>query len=111
MKEMPKIAELVKKYGDKVAFVSICTDDSLKTYRNYLKMNPKYNWTILFNGSSPKGNTALEQYNVKGLPAFFFINSYGNLAQSPAQSPTQGFEYKLKALFKPKKKDTKIGIR
>lgn len=111
MKEMPKIAELVKKYGDKVAFVSICTDDSLKTYRNYLKMNPKYNWTILYNGSSPKGSTALEQYNVKGLPAFFFINSYGNLAQSPAHSPTQGFEYKLKALFKPKKKDTKIGIR
>lgn len=111
MKEMPKVAELVKKYADKVVFVSICTDDSLKTYKNYLKANPKYNWTILFNNSSPKGSTAYDQYNVKGLPAFFFINSYGNLAQSPAPSPSQGFEYKLKALFKPKKKDTKIGIR
>ena len=69
------------------------------------------NWTILFNNSVQKGSTAYDLYNVKGLPAFFFINSYGNLAQSPAQSPTQGFEYKLKALFKPKKKDTKIGIR
>lgn len=111
MKEMPKIAELVKKYADKVVFVSICTDDSLKTYKSYLKSNPKYNWTILFNNSSPKGSTAYDRYNVKGLPAFFFINSYGNLAQSPAPSPSQGFEYKLKALFKPKKKDTKIGIR
>lgn len=111
LKEMPKIADLVKKYADKVVFVSICTDDSLKTYKNYLKANPKYNWTILYNNSAPKGNTAYDLYNVKGLPAFFFINSYGNLAQSPAQSPTQGFEYKLKALFKPKKKDTKIGIR
>ena len=110
MKEMPKIAELVKKYGDKVVFVSICTDDSVKTFRNYLKQNPKYNWTILHGDCRLEG-CASDLYNVKGLPAFFFINSYGNLAQSPAQSPTQGFEYKLKALFKPKKKDTKIGIR
>lgn len=111
LKEMPKIADLVKKYADKVTFVSICTDDSLKTYKNYLKANPKYNWTILFNNSVPKGSTAYDLYNVKAIPAFYFINSYGNLAQSPAQSPTQGFEFKLKALFKPKKKDTKIGIR
>lgn len=111
MKEMPKLAELVKKYGDKVVFISICTDDSLKTYKNYLKANPKYNWTILFNNSVPKGSTARDLYNVKGLPAFFFINQFGNLAQSPAKSPTQGFEFKLKALFKPKKSDTKIGIR
>ena len=111
MKEMPKIADLVKKYADKVTFISICTDDSLKTFKNYLKANPKYNWTILYNNSAPNGSTAYDLYNIKALPAFFFINSYGNLAQSPAQSPTQGFEYKLKALFKPKKKDTKIGIR
>lgn len=111
MKEMPKLAELVKKYSDKVIFISICTDDSLKTYKNYLKANPKYNWTILFNNSMPKGSTARDLYNVKGLPAFFFINQFGNLAQSPAKSPTQGFEFKLKALFKPKKSDTKIGIR
>jgi len=110
MKEMPKIAELVKKYADKVAFVSICTDDSVKIFKNYLKQNPKYTWTILQDGKGFE-SSSFNKYNLKGLPAFFFINSYGNLAQSPAQSPTQGFEYKLKSLFKPKKKDTKIGIR
>lgn len=111
MKEMPKIADLVKKYADKVVFVSICTDDSIKTFKNYLKTYPKYNWTILFNNSVTKGSTARDLYNVKAVPAFFFINQFGNLAQSPAQSPTQGFEYKLKAIFKPRKSDTKIGIR
>ena len=111
LKEMPKIADLFKKYGDKVAFVSICTDDSIKTYKDYLKMNPKYTWPILFNNSAAKGSTAYDLYKLKGLPAFFFINQFGTLAQSPATAPTQGFEYKLKALFKPKKKDTKIGIR
>jgi thiol-disulfide isomerase/thioredoxin len=108
MKEMPKIADLVKKYGDKVSFVSICTDDSLKTYKEYLRANPKYTWTILWNGA--KNGSAYEKYNLKGVPAFFFINQYGNLANSPAKSPTQGFEYKLKAIFKPKKSNNKIGI-
>jgi hypothetical protein len=108
LKEMPKIADLVRKYSDKVSFVSICTDDSLKTYKDYLKNNPKYTWTILWNG--PKSGSAYEKYNLKGVPAFFFINPYGNLAHSPAKSPTQGFEYKLKAIFKPKKSENKIGI-
>ena len=108
---MPKIADLVKKYVDKVVFISVCTDDSLKTFKNYLKSNPKYTWNILYNNSSPKGSTAYDLYNIKALPAFFFINSYGNLAQSPAKPATQGFESKLRALFKPKKSDTKIGIR
>lgn len=111
LKEMPKMAELVKKYGDKVTFISICTDDSIKNYKNYLKANPKYTWPIWYNKAGNDGKTAYDVYNLKAVPAFFFINQFGNLAQSPATAPTQGFEYKLKALFKPKKKDTKIGIR
>lgn len=111
LKEMPKIADLVKKYGDKMLFVSICTDDSIKTYKDYLRANPKYTWPILYNNGGVKGKTAYDVYNLKTVPAFFFINQFGNLAQSPATAPTEGFEYKLKVLFKPKKKDTKIGIR
>jgi len=111
LKEMPKIAELNKKYGDKVSFISICTDDSIKTFKAYLKANPKYNWQIVFNNSEQKGSTAKDLYNVKGVPAFFFINQFGNLMQSPAQPASQGFEYKLRALFKPKRSNTKIGIR
>lgn len=111
LKELPKTADLVKKYGDKVVFINICTDDSINSYKKFLKANPKYNWTILYNGERTNKRTAYNLYNIKGVPAFFFINQFGNLAQSPATFPTQGFEYKLKILFKPKKKDTKIGIR
>ncbi len=111
LKEMPKIADLVKKYGDKMMFVSICTDDSIKTYKEYIRANPKFTWPILYNNGGQRGKTAYDVYNLQTVPAFFFINQFGNLAQSPATAPTQGFEYKLKALFKPKKKDTKIGIR
>lgn len=111
MKEMQKINDLYKKYADKVTFISICTDDSIKLYKEYLKANPKYPWLIAFNNSETKGSTAKDLYYVKGLPAFYFINNYGNILQSPAISPSQGFEYKLKALFKPKKGNTKTGIR
>ncbi|MBS1637423.1 MAG: TlpA family protein disulfide reductase [Bacteroidetes bacterium] len=108
--EMPKIADLKKKYNDKVTFISICTDDSLKTYKDYLKANPKFDWVILFNDNS-KPRSAKELYNIKGVPAFFFINVAGQLAQSPAQAPSQGIEYKFKALFRPSKKNTIPGIR
>jgi thiol-disulfide isomerase/thioredoxin len=111
LKEMPKILELNKKYADKMVFISICTDDSLKTYKEFLRANPKYTWTILFNNSETKGKTAKDLYKIKGLPAFFFINNYGNLVQSPAIAPTQGFESKLKGVFKVKKGNTKTGIR
>lgn len=111
LKEMPKIADLVKKYGDKMSFVSICTDDSLKTYKDYLRANPKYNWTILFNNSAPAGHTARDVYKLKGVPAFFFINNYGNLVQSPALAPTQGFESRLRGIFRVKKGNMKTGIR
>lgn len=109
LNEMPKVMDLVKKYGDKVSFISICTDDSIKTYKEYIKANPKYTWTILYNGTAY--SSAKKVYNIKGVPACFFINNYGTLMQSPAQTPTQGFEFKLKALFKPKRSGNKIGIR
>lgn len=108
--EMPKIADLKKKYNDKVTFISICTDDSIKTFKEYLKANPKFDWVILFNNNS-KPHSAKELYNIKGVPAFFFINMAGQLAQSPAQAPSQGIEYKFKALFRPSKKNTIPGIR
>lgn len=111
LKELPKLADLVKKYNDKVVFISICTDKDFKSYQYFLKTNPKYNWSIWYNQGNNQEKSAYQLYNLKAVPAFFFINQFGNLAQSPATAPSQGFEYKLKVLFKPKKKDTKIGIR
>lgn len=111
LKEMPKTADLRKKYGDKVVFISISLDDSLQTFKNYLKANPKFDWTILFNNSEMNGATARDHYNVKGVPAFFFITPQGQLVQSPAPSPSEGMEYKFKGLFRAKRKDTIPGIR
>lgn len=111
LKEMPKIAAIKKKLGDKVVFVSICLDDSLKSYTNYLKANPKFDWSIWYNYDKNISKTAKENYFVTGNEAYFLVNNFGYLVQSPAPSPSNGIEFKLNSLFKPVKKNTKTGIR
>lgn len=111
MKEMNKIAALRKKYMDKVNFVSVCLDDSLSSYTDYMKQNPKYDWPIWFNNVGGVKQTAKELYNVVGTESYFLINKQSVLALSPATSPSQGIEYKFNAIFKPTRRNTKPGIR
>ncbi len=107
-KEMQKIIDLKKKFNDKVTFISVCLDDSVKSYKAYLKANPKQDWVILHQA---KNSTAKQVYNIKSLSGFFFINPQMQLAQSPALMPSEGIEYKFNALFRPRKKNTIIGVR
>jgi len=111
LKEMGKIAALRKKFGDKINFVSICLDDSLSSYTNFIKQNPKYDWSIWFNNIGGVKKTARELYNIVGTEAYFLINNFGTLSLSPAISPSKGIEYKFNAIFKPTRKNTKVGIR
>ncbi len=111
LKEMPKIAALKKKFADKMVFVSVCLDDSLKTFTNYIKTNPKLDWNIWYNYDKTISLTAKETYFVTGTQAYFLINNFGYLAQSPAQSPSNGIEFKLNSIFKPARRTTKTGIR
>lgn len=108
LKEMRKIIDLKKKFGDKMVFVSVCLDDSIKLYKQYLKANPKQDWTILF---QDKNSNARQVYNIKSLSGFFFINQQMQLAQSPAPAPSEGIEYKFNSLFRPRKKNTIPGVR
>ncbi len=111
LKEMAKISALKKLYGDKLVFISICVDDSLKSYTNYLNTNSKFDWTIWYNNDKQFTQTAKEKYNVIGSEAYFLINNFGYIAQSPALAPSAGIEYKFNALFKIKRRQTKTGIR
>jgi hypothetical protein len=108
LREMQKITELKKQFNDKVTFVSVCLDDSVKSYFSYLKANPKQDWVILHQSQF---SNAKQAYNIKSLSGFFFINPQMQLAQSPALMPSEGIEYKFNALFRKRKKNTIIGIR
>lgn len=97
MPELKAITDLKKQFGNKIAFISISLDESIETMKEFRKKNPKYNWTFLYGGDAAK---VKEDYSVKATPAFFLINSFGKLAQYPAQSPSQGVEVKMKELTK-----------
>lgn len=68
-------------------FVSVCLDDSLNSFMEYIQQNPKYDWPIWFNNVGGVKQTAKELYNVIGTEAYFLINNYGTLALSPATDP------------------------
>ena len=108
LKEMQKITDLKKKFNDKVTFISICINDSVKTYKQYLKSNPKQDWVILHQAAN---STARRAYNITSLSGYFFINQQLQLVQSPALTPSEGIEYKFHALFRPKRKNTITGVR
>lgn len=110
-REMYKIAALKKKMGDRLLFVSICTDDSLSAYTGFLKTNPKLDWNIWYNSDKRIDRNAKESYYITGNEAYFLIDNNGYLAQSPALSPSGGIEYKLNSIFKPTRKNIKTGIR
>ncbi|MES2566321.1 MAG: redoxin domain-containing protein [Bacteroidota bacterium] len=107
-KEMRKIIDLRKKFNDKITFISVCLDDSVKSYKAYLKTNPKQDWIILHQAAT---SSAKQNYNIKTLSGFFFISPQMQLAQSPALIPSEGIEYKFNALFRPRKKNTIPGVR
>lgn len=108
LKEMQKIIELKKKFNDKVTFISVCLDDSLKTYKTYLKTNPKQDWVILYQSNQ---SNAKQVFNVNGFSGYFFMNSQMQMIQSPALKPSEGIEYNFNSLFRPKRKNTITGVR
>jgi thiol-disulfide isomerase/thioredoxin len=101
MQELKKEEQLYRKYGDKVMFISICTDDDTILFKNFVKQNPNYKWTFLYGGGNKK---PIEAYNVKSMPVYYLISPDGYLLQSPASKPDEGIEFKFNQIFKIKNK-------
>jgi thiol-disulfide isomerase/thioredoxin len=104
--EMKEIADLKKKYGDKVIFISISLDEKIEDFKKFCDKNPKYDWVMLHFGAD---KSVKDRYYVKALPTYYFINQEGKLILSPAITPSEGFELKLKEMFSPKDKKKEKG--
>lgn len=111
LREMAKIADLHRRYGHKVTFLSICLDDSLGAYKKFLRDNPKYGWNIWYNSDRSLTRTAKDHYNVVGTEAYFFISNLGDIVQNPATAPSEGIEYKFNSIFKIRQRPTRTGLR
>ena len=101
LQEMKEIADMKKKFGDKVTFISISVDENEEDFKKFLEKNPKYDWIFLWYGND---KSVKKKYNVKAIPTYYFINPEGRLVNSPALTPRQGFEGILHQLFDKKKR-------
>ncbi|MGE0568452.1 MAG: TlpA family protein disulfide reductase [Bacteroidia bacterium] len=111
MREMAKLASLVKTYGSKLLFISICVDNTYEEYINYLKENPKYQWAIWYDNVEGLKQSGEDLYNIINGEGYFLIDNFGTLSLSPADAPSKGIQYRFDAIFKPTRKTRVIGIR
>lgn len=88
LKEMKIIEKLYQKYKNKVAFVSICTDNDKDKIKELLKENPGYTWTFLQN----KDRELMQAYEVRTLPTYILIDQQGNILRFPAPRPGGNIE-------------------
>lgn len=86
--ETKVVADLQKKYGDKVQFVTITINNDFEETREFVKRN-SYTWNFLIAGTDHK---VLEDYNVKSVPEYFLISGGGKFVQSPALRPDRGID-------------------
>lgn len=101
MEQFKKQEQLHKKFGDKIIFISISTDEDTNAFKSFVKQNPKYNWYFLHAGA---GRQVISKYNAATVPVYYFINRQGNFIQSPAMKPDEGIEKKFNEVLKIKPK-------
>jgi hypothetical protein len=98
IQEIDLIRELDKKYGKKIAFVSICTSVNESKILAFINRN-KYKWVFLNAAGSTK---LLKDYDVLSYPSFYLIDKESNILRCPADRPTGNIERTLDMLFKQK---------
>jgi peroxiredoxin len=98
--ELRYMAELQKKYGKTIQFVSVSMDDDTAAWKKFMKANPKYNWLNLHYDFD---NRIKENYNLFGYPIGYIIDPDGKFYASPADKPSGDLEYVLYRIQNPKK--------
>ncbi|HTF06225.1 MAG TPA: TlpA disulfide reductase family protein [Bacteroidia bacterium] len=98
--ELRYMAELQKKYGKQIAFVSISVDEDTTAWKKFMKANPKYNWMNLHYDFNSK---IKEDYSLFGVPVGFLIDPEGKFYASPADNPSGDLEYLLHRVAFPTK--------
>jgi len=92
----PLLRELQNKYQENLTLLTISIDNSYEEMKSGLKTKG-YPWHFLFYGKQEK---LLIDYDVKVFPSYVLIDPKGNLINSFAPSPVEGFETYFKEKLK-----------
>jgi L-2-hydroxyglutarate oxidase LhgO len=74
----------------------ISTEENFESMKRFVE-SKNYPWTVLHYGNQEE---ILKKYNVKVMPAYFFITPDGKLSLSPAPSPSEKIEWKIFQIMK-----------
>jgi cytochrome oxidase Cu insertion factor (SCO1/SenC/PrrC family) len=97
--ELRYMAELQKRYGKKIVFVTVSVDEDTLAWKAFLKANPKYNWTMLHFDFRQKTK---EDYNLYSVPAGYIIDPEGKFYAAPVDNPSGDVEYLLYRIANPR---------
>ncbi|MEI7596503.1 MAG: TlpA disulfide reductase family protein [Bacteroidota bacterium] len=95
IEELKAIDTIQKKYGDKVEFVNISTDDSLNEIKDAIS-NYKIKQNIYHFGID---KDIIDLYNIKSIPSSVLIDEFGNIIACPALKPSENMLGYLNKLF------------
>ena len=88
LREMKIMETLHKQYKNKVAFISICTDNDKSKIKSLLKENPNYSWTFVHLTE----RELMQAYEVRTLPTYILIGKEGEILRFPAPRPGGNIE-------------------
>jgi len=106
LQQLKIIPALKKKYGERITFVSISTDKSNYSLKNFCDKNPKYDWLFLYDNTNGQLKS---NYEIKIMPTYFLIDPNGKFLQVPAASPDEDIDRVFYDITKPKAKVHGVG--
>jgi peroxiredoxin len=105
--QMKLIVALKKKYGDKINFVAISDDKTNEALQAFCKKNSNFDWLFLYDNT--ENNQLRTNYELRSIPAYYFISPEGKFVQVPADSPEEDIDRAFFDATKAKRKSILIG--
>jgi len=81
---------LIPRYGEDIAFLSVCVDKDSTTYEGFIKEHPEYTWDILYIGED---KSLMASYKATSVPSYYLIDQEAFIFAAPALAPSPNGEY------------------
>jgi peroxiredoxin len=101
LRQFPVLEELLGRYGDHLAVVTVAIEDKPEMLRAFVN-DKGYTWPFLI---CDGGCDVARKYNVRGFPTYYLIDPQGKVLLAPAPAPTENFEEIFKGILE------KAGLR
>ncbi len=90
LKEFDALQAVANTHKEKLNVVTIFVGDEILDIKNFITKS-KYNFLFLSSIQQPE---IVKKYDIRAYPTYYFIGRDGKLINSPAPSPSEGFEVK-----------------